>query len=189
METSKLIPFVRNNLEILFIGLNPAKGSNENGHYFSVKQSFWSQLYRSGLITEEIDKLTADEIVFGSTMVNFINWNYGITDLITGMAESDSRKINPTKEDCYRLEHQIRKFQPTSAVILHNKVLNKLLKYLSLTPPEANSGNLGAIIPGIKTAFFNIAFPHGNTITDSSKIDRYIELKRHILALKHMENE
>lgn len=182
-------PFVRSNLEILFIGLNPAKGSNDKGHYFSVKQSFWDQLYRSGLIIKAVDKLTADEKVFGSTMINFNNWNYGITDLITEYAESNSKKINPTKDDCYRLDYQLREFQPTSAVILHGKVLNKFLKYYSINPPEMNSGKLGAIVPGIKTVFFNIAFPHGNAIPDSSKIERYIELKQHILALKLIRNE
>ncbi len=32
MEKSKLVPFLRPNLDILFVGLNPAKGSSDNGH-------------------------------------------------------------------------------------------------------------------------------------------------------------
>jgi len=45
---SNLVPFIRDNLDILFIGLNPAKGSSENRHYFSVKPAFWNQLYDAG---------------------------------------------------------------------------------------------------------------------------------------------
>jgi len=64
MNKSTLIPFLRNDLDIMFVGLNPAKGSSENGHYFSVRQAFWEQLYKSGIITGNIDKLIADEYVF-----------------------------------------------------------------------------------------------------------------------------
>lgn len=60
MEKSKLVPFVRENLDILFVGLNPAKGSSYNCHYFSVNQAFWNQLYDAGLITARIDKASAD---------------------------------------------------------------------------------------------------------------------------------
>lgn len=41
--------FLRDNLDILFIALNPPMQSNNNGHYFSGKQSsFFNQLYLSG---------------------------------------------------------------------------------------------------------------------------------------------
>lgn len=184
MEKSNLTPFIRKNLKILFIGLNPAKGSSDNGHYFSVKQSFWEQLYKSGLILEEIDKSKADETVFGSTRINLNNWNYGITDLITEIAESDSRTINPTDEDCYNLKNLIKQLNPDVAVLLHGKVLEKFIKYLSKTPPKTNTGKIGKIIPEVNTVFFNIAFPHGNSITNESKIERYKELKHFILSIK-----
>jgi G:T/U-mismatch repair DNA glycosylase len=92
VEQSTLVPFARENLDILLVGLNPAKGSSRNRHYFSVNQAFWNQLYDAGLITTHIDKSRADEIVFGSTHINFQGWWYGITDLITDMTESDSKK-------------------------------------------------------------------------------------------------
>lgn len=184
MQQSNLKPFVRKNLDILFVGLNPAKGSSENGHYFSVKQSFWNQLYKAGLITEQIDKMIADDIIFGSTTKNSNNWNYGITDLITEIAESDSRKINPTSKDCIRLAELIKDLKPLTVVLLHGKVLKKITKYLSINQPKANTGKMGKIINGSNTIFYNIAFPHGNAITDDLKIDKYKDLKQFIQSTK-----
>jgi hypothetical protein len=119
MEQSTLIPFVRENLDILFVGLNPAKGSSCNCHYFSVNQSFWNQLYVSGLITCPIDKLEGDDMVFGGTSVNFHGWAYGITDLSPSFAESDSRKITPTCDECENLG-QLGKLVPNCPTMFFN---------------------------------------------------------------------
>lgn len=62
--------FLRDNLDVLFIALNPPVQSNNNGHYFSGKQSsFFNQLYLSGLITEDLDKTIADDLVFGKSHI------------------------------------------------------------------------------------------------------------------------
>lgn len=181
MEESKLVPFLRPNLDILFIGLNPAKGSNDNGHYFSVNQAFWNQLYDAELINEPVNKLNADNIIFGSNHLNFNNWQYGITDLVTKFAESDSSKIDPTYDDCIKLFKDIEKFNPKTAIILHKKVLSNLFNCIDGTTPKANTGKLGQLIKNCKTEFFNIAFPHGNSITSADKVKRYNELKRELL--------
>ena len=86
MEKSNLIPFVRNNLDILFVGLNPAVGSSRNRRYFSANQAIWNQLYDSGLITSRVDKSIADELVFGQKDINFQGWSYGRLRSSTGCA-------------------------------------------------------------------------------------------------------
>jgi G:T/U-mismatch repair DNA glycosylase len=180
MEKSSLIPFLRKDLDILFVGLNPATGSSRNKHYFSVNQAFWNQLLKSGLITEYLDKSIADSIIFGSTKLNYKKWNYGITDLVTEIAESDSSKIKPKEADSVRLEKLIKELRPKTVVILHRKVLTKFSKYLGQIPPKSNTGKLGKIIKSSDTTFFNIAFPHGNSITSEEKNKRYIELKDYL---------
>ena len=170
---SSLVPFLRKNLDILFVGLNPAKGSSVNRHYFSVNQSFWNQLFDSGLIKQYVDKSVADTIVFGSTSINRNNWSYGITDLVTRIAESDSTKIHPTQSDCERLHNSIIKFEPRVVVLLHGKVLDNYLPYLGKPIPISNSGKMGNLIKNHKTMFFNIAFPHGNTIPSIEKVKHY----------------
>lgn len=184
MKESTLIPFLRNNLDILFVGLNPAKGSSENGHYFSVNQAFWNQLYESGLITKRVDKSNADELIFGSNKHNYKNWNFGITDLITEIAESNSAKIKPKQTDLIRLENVIKAYKPKTTILLHSKVLKKFIGYLGYIVPESNTGKLGKLIENCDTTFYNIAFPHGNAITSESKIDKYTKLKE-FLNLKN----
>jgi G:T/U-mismatch repair DNA glycosylase len=181
MEKSNLIPFLRRGLDILFIGLNPALGSSRNKQYFSVVQSFWDQLYRSGLITQYVDKSIADELIFGLTDYNFNNWNFGITDLVTSVAESNSRKVEPTHNDTQNLKRTIEDYSPRVVIILHGKVLKKFLEYIGIPVPESNSGYMGNILAGHPTVFYNIAFPHGNTITSSEKIERYREVKEYLL--------
>jgi hypothetical protein len=183
METSNLIPFVRENLDILFIGLNPAIGSSRNRHYFSVNQAFWNQLYDSGLITSRVDKSIADEIVFGRTDINFQGWSYGVTDFITTIAESDSRKIKPTQKDCESLQSLIKTFSPKVVILLHSKVVKKFLTFLGCKISQANSGKLGVLVKDSPTMLFNIAFPHGNTISSENKIVQYQAVKKYLLGL------
>ncbi len=175
MEKSNLIPFLRKKLDILFIGLNPAKGSSENRHYFSVNQAFWNQLFDAGLITKEINKSKADERIFGDNNLNYKNWNYGITDLIPYIAESNSSKIKPTDEDLARLVQNIILYKPKTVVLLHGKVLDKFKN-----GEKTNTGKIGKLIKNCDTMFFNIAFPHGNAINSERKVERYIELREYI---------
>lgn len=186
MKSSNLKPFLRQNLDILFIGLNPAAGSSENRHYFSVNQAFWNQLYGAGLITAEVDKGEADVTVFGSNSINFNNWSYGITDLIPDIAESNSSIVNPTNKDCENLANRIKTLEPKAAILLHMKVLKFLLPYLRHEIPKSNSGRLGKLIPGYSTIFFNIAFPHGNIIKSEDKIIRYREVKEYLLETQKL---
>jgi hypothetical protein len=180
LEQSTLIPFVRENLDVLFIGLNPAKGSSQNRHYFSVNQSFWNQLFESGLIISPVEKSIADEIVFGDTKINFLGWSFGITDLVTEIAESDSRKIKPSNKDCENLSKLIKINSPKSAILLHNKVLRTFLRYAKAPLPASNSGYLGTIIPNCPTVFFNIAFPHGSSLPSKAIVEQYKQVKNYL---------
>lgn len=184
MKESTLIPFLRSNLDILFVGLNPAEGSRQNRHYFSVNQAFWNQLFDSSLITEYIDKSHADEVVFGTNRINFKHWNMGITDLVIEVAESNSSAVKPTEKDCQRLKNTIIAFKPRIVVLLHQTVLRKFLRFLGHKVPISNTGKMGKLIKSVDSEFYNIAFPHGNTITSQEKVNRYLELKNFLIATK-----
>ncbi len=181
MQPSHLHPFLRKDLDILFIGLNPAAGSSQNRHYFSVNSALWRQLHRAGLITAEVDKANADELIFGGTEYNYNRWSYGITDLVTSVAESNSRKVNPTVAECQALAETIMELAPRAAVLLHMKVVRAFLPYLGHAVPETNSGDMGMLITGCPTIFFNIAFPHGNAIKSEDKVARYVEVREYLL--------
>jgi hypothetical protein len=172
LEKSNLVPFVRENLDILFVGLNAATGSSQKGHYFSVNQALWNQLYESGLIISPVNKSDADEKIFGTTLNNSHGWSFGITDLVTEIAESDSRKIKPSINDCETLFALIQKLLPKVVILLHRKVLKCFLPFVGHPLPVTNSGQIGKIIANCPTMFFNIAFPHGNTY---KKVKQYLE--------------
>jgi hypothetical protein len=180
MQQSELIPFVRKDLHILFIGLNPAAGSSRNRRYFSVNQAFWNQLYEAGLITQRVNKSRADERVFGGTAVNFRGWSFGITDLVTDVAESDSRKVKPTLHHCQQLEQTVLEYQPHVVVLMHGKVVKSFLANLGRTAPKPITGELGPLLE-TRTMFFSVAFPHGNPIPTSEKTRVYRAAKEYLL--------
>jgi len=125
VEKSTLKPFLRKDLDLLFVGLNPAVGSSRNEHYFSVNQAFWSQLYSAGLITKEIDKNMADTYIFGSNIYNFNKWSYGITDLLFEVAESNSIKIKTDLTHAIRLIDTVKKYNPLVVIFLHGRELSE----------------------------------------------------------------
>jgi len=184
MSKSHLKPFLRKDMDILFVGLNPAKRSHSKRHYFSVNQAFWDQLYRSELLTQEVDKNYADGRVFGGSIYNYGNWNYGIVDLVRNKVESNSRKIKPTESDVKSLIHSIIRYRPKVVILLHKKVLKSIYRFIGKPAPKSNVGFLGKIIPNCGSVFFAVGFPHGGKISSKSKISRYKEVKRYLLSLK-----
>ena len=181
MEKSQLVPFLRENLDLLFVGLNPAKGSSENKHYFSVRSSFWDQLKEGELITAYVDKMEADTIVFGNNDINHRNWNYGITDLVPEIAESDSSQIDPLQTHCEKLKNDIIRLKPRAVCLLHRTVEKSFLPHIGCKVPQyANTGELGKLITGIDTMFFAVAFPHGSGIKTEKIVAKYKKIKAYL---------
>ena len=171
-----LYPFVRHGLDMLIVGLNPGGTSSQKGHYFSTNSALWNQLYESGLITRPVDKNVADELVFRSSRINANGWEYGITDLVDYLAESDSRKVSPTNENCRKLMQTILENKPKVVVLLHSKVIKHFVKGF-LGKGDVEYGNLGKLIDGFDTVFFNVPFPCGNAITSEAKVELYKQVK------------
>ncbi len=173
-----LKPYLRKDLDVLFIGLNPAVGSATKGHYFSVNSAFWNQLYAAGLIIQPICKDIADDHVFGSNEINYNGWQFGITDLLPKVVESNSSKVRPSFSHWERLRSEIIFYQPRYAVILHSRVIKSVLRYEFSNRYLGDSFYLGKIIDQCSTEFVNIPFPHGNAITNLEKVKLYKELRK-----------
>ena len=133
-------------------------------------------MYESGLITRPVDKIVADDLVFGSSGINANGWEYGITDLVNYLAESDSRKVNPTRENCKELMQTILEYKPKVVVLLHGKIIKHLVNGF-LGKEDVEYGNLGKLIDGLDTVFFNVPFPCGNAITSEAKVELYKQIK------------
>ncbi len=169
-------PFLRRGLDILFVGLNPANTSSKKGHYFSTNPAFWNQLYSAGLITKPVDMNVADEQVFGNSAINANHWEYGITDLVNFLAESNSSVVKPTTKNCIDLKQTILEYEPKVVILLHSKVIKHFVKNF-LGKEGVEYGNLGKLINGCDTVFFNIPFPHGNAISSDVKVELYKQVK------------
>lgn len=167
--------YLKEDLDLLFIALNPPKQSNNNGHYFSGKSStFFKQLAESGLITGHIDKLIADEIVFGDTRNNYRNKRFGVIDLIPTLEETNSNKVKVSSEDVRLLLWRLRKFKPKNVCIIHSEVMRQFTKETGI---KLIYGYNGKLLEGLDIDFFCNYFPNGNPITTETKLEIYRDLK------------
>lgn len=168
--------FLRKGLDVLFVALNPPQQSNSNGHYFSGNSSgFFKLLYRSGLITYNVDKSCADEKIFASTEYNYKNAQYGVTDLVFDMLETNSGKVKVKQYHIDNLINKIQELNPRIVCIIHAKVRDEINK--SLSRPMIDYGKCGKLIDGCDSIFFQNYFPNGNNISDSTKIKIFQQMK------------
>jgi hypothetical protein len=136
------------------------------------------------LIIKPVDRDNADDIVFGSNNVSYNGWSYGITDLVTGWAVSNSRTVHPTPDDCQQLLKNIKRYQPRVIVILHYKVQKSLKQCFKLQLSNGNYGQLGYWLgEGIKSEVFSVPFPHGNRIPKQDKVALYKQIKNYLITV------
>lgn len=180
--TITLKPFIRRNLDILFVGLNPPQQSNSNGHYFSGKQSrFFHLLFKSGLITANINKLIADERIFGQNDLNFFRSDFGVIDLVPDLVETDSNRVKPNMTHLTKLIDTIIEFEPRIVCIIHSKVRDIFNR--SKDPRLTGKliyGKSGILLRDCSSLFFLNYFPNGNNIVDEKKIEIFEQIKRHL---------
>lgn len=168
--------YLGENLDIFFIALNPPEQSNNNGHYFSGRQStFYKQLYMSGLINADLNKLYADEEVFGGNKYNYKNKKYGIIDLIPRKVETNGNAVTVHREDVDLAIDRILMHRPKIVCFLHYKVKDNFSKHLR---KKLLYGNNGKLFDNLETLFYCNYFPNGNNISTERKINIYKEIRR-----------
>ena len=180
MRESQLKPFVKEGLDILFVGLNPANRSDDHKHYFSVNQAFWNQLFGAGLITENVNKLSADDEIFGKNEKNYKGWSYGITDLVRNVVDSNSKNVKPSEDDCKYLKEKIKKNSPKVVVFLHSKVKRFFLAYMGVKFEKNKYGKIGRIVEDCSTMFYVVPFPSDSHHDKQTKIDCYKAIKGYL---------
>ena len=172
-----LTSYLRLHLDILFVGLNPPTQSNDNGHYFSGSNSrFFHLLYRSGLVTADLPKSNADEIVFGLTRVNYKSCSYGVVDLVEDIIQTDSRKVRPKPEHVGSLLGKVCEYEPRFVCVIHCKVRKALNSRSYLTKP-LGYGICGPLLRGSDSNFVLNYFPNGNNLADERKLEIFRALR------------
>lgn len=142
-----LKPITNDNLktDILFIPLNPAEESSDQGHYFVANIIFWTSLKKSELIktnltrigyTNKKDKNSflikiegrfADVVVFKESSKNYNNLVFSINDLATDIVCSNSPKVKITPKHIQDMLKLLKELNPKFAVIMHRKVRDEFL--------------------------------------------------------------
>ncbi len=177
MTTSNLNPYLRKQLDVLFVALNPPKESNDNGHYFSGRNSrFFRLLSLSGLITNELHRSDADEIVFGSTNINHNGCQFGVVDLVDNCVETNSARVKPNQRHVEKLFTYIRKFQPRFVCVIHSKVRDTLNRHPDFSG-RLRPGTCGKLLRKSDSVFVFNYFPNGNNIPDNKKIEIFRTLR------------
>lgn len=178
MSTVLLKPFVRPGLDVLFLALNPPLQSNTNGHYFSGDKSrFYDLLFKSGLIIKAMQKSRADEIVFGSTSVNYNRSTFGVIDLIDDLVQTQSGKVRVSREHAQQAIAHIRHLAPRFVCVIHAKVRDALNRYAGFTR-DLDYGVCGRILPNCRSQFVLNYFPNGNAVPDTTKLEIFRALKK-----------
>ena len=97
--------YLREGLDIVFVGLNPGLYSAQVGHYFAYKQNrFWPALSASGLVPEPVGP--EDD-------ARLLEWGIGLTDVV----KRPTRGIHELKPVEFRrgakaLQEKIERYQP-----------------------------------------------------------------------------
>lgn len=105
-ETIKTLPdYLRKNLAVVLVGLNPGLYSAQIGHYFARKQNrFWIALSASGLVPEPLGP--GDE-------KRLLDWGIGLTDVVkrpTGGIHELSR--DEFRVGAQKLRKKILRYKP-----------------------------------------------------------------------------
>lgn len=132
-------------IDILFIPLNPAEESSEQGHYFAANEIFWPSLKESKLINAhftrvgyenkkgknsflfKIENRFADTVIFKESLKNLNNLVFSICDLAPDVVGSKGAKVIITQKHVKDMFDLISRLIPKIAVVMHARVRDEFL--------------------------------------------------------------
>jgi TDG/mug DNA glycosylase family protein len=156
--------YLREGLDIVFIGLNPGLYSAQVGHYFAYKQNrFWPALSASGLVPEPVGP--ADD-------ARLLEWGIGLTDIV----KRPTRGIHELKPVEFRrgakaLQEKLEHYRP------------RIVCFVGLTGYRVCCGNDGE--PGRQTDHFGGAQVF--VVPSTSPRNARYSLERIVVALRDLQ--
>lgn len=121
--------YLRPNLDILFVGINPGLRSAQTGHHFAgYSNRFWKLLYEASLVSEPLGYKQDWRL---------LQWNLGLTNIV---ARSSAGIESLTPEDYRRgavqLARKVRRYRPRLIALLGVTIFRILF-------PEEETNDLG----------------------------------------------
>jgi TDG/mug DNA glycosylase family protein len=163
---------VKNDLKILFVGINPGMRSAAAGHHFAGRSNrFWKFLFESGLTPVKLS---------GELDYRMLDLDYGITNLVhrpTATAAELSRE--EMKEGARSLLLFILKYRPRMAVFLGKDIYRYYMREAGTGHPVEFHWGLqqAATVEGVTD--FILPNPSGlNRMPIGEQLEFYRELNR-----------
>ena len=156
-----LKPFLRANLDVLFVGFNPHPSSWERGRYYA-HGSLWRVLRKSGVAPEIQD----DSQLFAH--------NFGITDLVHDRPTREAWEVSDEEyaRGAARLRRQIARLRPRVVCFTGKGVFCHFARLGSTDVVEYGpAGSFRA------SRLFVAPFPSHKWMTDAEKARHYRRLK------------
>jgi TDG/mug DNA glycosylase family protein len=110
---------LRDNLVVLFVGINPGLRSAAVGHHFAGRSNrFWRFLFDSGLTSERLR---------GEEDWRLLEWNFGVTNIVARPSAA-AAELTPAefKEGALLLLERIRKYRPRIVAYLGKDIYRHL---------------------------------------------------------------
>jgi len=119
MKTLK--PIIKNNLKILFVGINPHPQSIKKSGYFTSNGSLWIQLQKSGLTEERIDD------------TKILKYNMGIMNICDRPTVHANELTNKEWErGVKRFKNYIKKYKSKNIVFIGKLPAQKYLGKINI---------------------------------------------------------
>jgi len=124
----KLPDYIRPDLRVLFVGINPGLRSAQVGHHFAGHSNrFWKLLYESGLVT---DQLTYQDDW------RLPEWGLGLTNIISrSSAGIDVLRPHEYRAGVVRLRNKVVRFRPKVIALLGVTIFRMI--FPTHTPPSS----------------------------------------------------
>jgi TDG/mug DNA glycosylase family protein len=102
---SPLPDYVRSNLDLVFVGINPGLRSEATGHHYAGPGNhFWPLLYESGLVSEPLTYVDDARV---------LEWNIGLTNMVARASKSiTDLSLQEMREGAALLREKLLRFRP-----------------------------------------------------------------------------
>lgn len=129
MTAYRTLPdYIRPDLRILFVGINPGLRSAQTGHHFAGHSNrFWKLLYESGLVT---DQLTYQDDW------RLPEWGFGLTNIVSRSSSGiDALRPHEYRAGVVRLRRKVARFRPKVIALLGVTIVRMI--FPAETPPSS----------------------------------------------------
>jgi TDG/mug DNA glycosylase family protein len=165
----QLPDYLRPNLQVVFVGINPGKTSAELGHYYARPGNpFWEFLFESGLTTKRL---------FPEDDHSILDFGIGLTDVVKRWSRSSGDlSTEEYRNGVTQLTDKLKRITPRVVAF------NGKIAYEKLCGRAARLGWQEGKIAGARVFVLPSTSPRNARMTRAEKLQYFQRLARWVLA-------